>query len=1461
MRKFSMRSVKALLLAAALCCGGQAFAWHEPDVSNPIGMELEEQKETGYEFTNTDHANYVRYSSEGSATYYKNIYLGLPSANADLVYVKARLNDPSQAYAITFQIKETDKLFTNGAILITPDECTKEGSTQIIPFSFKVTGETTPGVYTYTFEAYTEAECTNKVAEWTGTVYMMEDYPSVTLPSMIYGDQFKLEVKKGDLGPITTQLVVELRTVDSYDPITFSEGFTLQNNPSDNQSIWVNTPQTLKDETIVGKLTSIDKGVAECWVSLKDTDGCPIVIAYCSILTPFSIATADQEALDAFVQSNCTELADYINNQQWQQNVDGNVRIEWTRANPSQIKSLKVTRQTKPLTLDLSKLTALQSLDLDGNTALQSPLNLSNATQLNNVSLYGVDNLTYKDIQFPKDFDGQQVYGRSKIRQIGSPRENEDVEVPMNTVIDLADYVGENNTITYSWQKNWEDIELTPVEGTTGTFKLKGNVDDRFECTIKNSLYPHWEIQTPAIYLTLGNLNYNTDDVAGLQQLAKDNPQNSQIQDFITKGFWKEQSWDNWNYPIWLKWDIDENNNAILTHLSLRLGDEYNDKTAPRTINLTYFKNLVHFSSNQLRYVENIDFSKCTQLESINFSASPMKSLDVSACTELRELQFDESRSLTGYILYSPTSTSTIALETLNFSGCTKLEALRIGRTKVSSLDVSALPNFSTLRIEYCPNLKTITGLESKKLTSLELINTGSLYQDLIAKLDLSSLTTLDYRGSDYALPDESVLANLKVIGLPTHTSTFDLDKAPKLTELGTRDSKLTYSALQGTYRNLNYQGETKAEIANAESLQSYPRILPGDKIDLSAEATIQGKSSTFTWYNYETREEEKNLFKETETPGVFVVDPNVQLDGKNQFICRIWNKAFSNGASLNSWSGWIMDTDVLTLFDASAYNENELKMLENIVTNSKCQDLKDWWNRGDWAGDGESAGWSGEVNGTYCELSWEWNADHRLRKLYILWFKDLMTGVLDISAAEELERIWFDNVNFSSCVFPAKSKLQEINIFNTNIALPTDVEFPSLQTFYASKAQTQLDLSKMPVLTYLDLYYTNYFKFSGILSPRKIERVWGPTIWIVSDKVYNRANYIGAGEHPTIDFSSETSVGATVTWKTWNAEGTYVDLTLPEIETGKYNISEALQSQKKIQAILKHENYPYWTICFEALLYTQPGDANIDGKVNVQDISATIPYILLDSNRSPIFGYYQADMDKNQAIEVADVIGIVNTIRGVTNPVMKSTFQPTVYVTSEADGKLYVDTQVPLAGLQLTFTGVEQEIPLMGEAARFAHAAHASDRLRMVAYSMNGSTIPAGRTLLAQLPKGATLVEAVFADANAQSLKADLSGIVTATEEIGSDPAAAPVTNYPNPFRGQTTFTYGVPEQADQAQIRIYSANGALVCVLSGLPTAPGENQHRATIDLPAGLYLYQLEISRAGRVISTQTNHLIIK
>ena len=57
---------------------------------------------------------------------------------------------------------------------------------------------------------------------------------------------------------------------------------------------------------------------------------------------------------------------------------------------------------------------------------------------------------------------------------------------------------------------------------------------------------------------------------------------------------------------------------------------------------------------------------------------------------------------------------------------------------------------------------------------------------------------------------------------------------------------------------------------------------------------------------------------------------------------------------------------------------------------------------------------------------------------------------------------------------------------------------------------------------------------------------------------------------------------------------------------------------------------------------------------MNVQDVTATVSYILRDKdNMIPNFGFAEADVNYNNNVEIADVIGIVNLIHG--KPVTKA--------------------------------------------------------------------------------------------------------------------------------------------------------------------------------------------------------------
>ena len=1500
--------------ALALCLGlasflpGQSIATNAPDVSHPIGMELTEQEESGYAFTSaSDDAECIAVFESGNGyneTKNKTITLQLPSSEADAVWFKIYLKDPSQANNFHFRLDNQDVETTDNILWISPDTYNKydyqEGTFQSIPLGARITA---PGSYTYVVEAHKNKEDNDIVASFETTFYLIINRPEVIRKDTVFVNHYDVEICPNDLAGQPLYITVSLVDIKGFSSVDFqSEGFTPH---ATEPNCWVSQPQSIETtKTIPLNFTLNGQGTAMCEIGFGVNENSGFMNSRIPLVYPFVAAESDYKVLEQLAEVNSSsypEFGDYLKGDQWKKNFDPNshFQIKWEKTVSSHVTYFGISHQngTTPLSIDLNGFEHLEKFDFSNNTA-PATINLSKLTQLEVVWLTNCA-LSYSDILLPSGFDKSNVRGISRIYNIGTPRGDEDVEIPMNTVINLANYVGnpiEGNEITYSWQKNWQAIELTPVEGTTGSFKLTGNVGDQFRCEIKSSLFTDWSIWTPTIYLTQGEMIFDAGDVAGLRKLASENSLTPYLQALFQGDDWKNTG----NDEIKLKWSIDENQNARLTKIQIWPSNE-TEQNALKTLDLTAFTALQTLELHSLEHVESIDLSGCSALSEANIviydgklttltvsnslltdlwlSIPSLQSLNLSNCGALQTLSLSDMSHIQAIDLSTAVNLKTlyinhIYLTSLNLSKLENLDCLDInGDDSIESLDLSALTRLKRFSIGSCPALKRITGLE--KLVSLEELAVGHMDGSLsesLQKVNFSTLKGLDYSYSDLTLPDLSKLQNLKSLTLPKSISSLDLASLPNLESLSAHGSSFRYSQLENYRPTVKCDGTSYIELPGAieQPEEELRYIVVDNTIDLTSEAGWAGQPTHYVWFDLDSWKEETDLFVEdANTPGLFTIDPNVPINQSGKYECRIWNEAVAKKVSWGL-SGWVMYTERFRVVKKEPYNADEVAMLQTIVEQSKSDELKDWWNSDQWKNSGVDYSFEkGKVSVT-------WNDDKRLTKLKLTSFGDLLTGTLNLSAATELEELSFYLTEVEGCIFPENPKLQELDLYGSKVALPTNVKFPTLFYLYLSDVQDSLDLAQLPALSRMQVYGKPTLKYSAIQNPRKVfiygNSLWKDSTWTSPVKQYNYhgiTNFIKAAEAKTVNFSSETKAGATVTWEKQIKDLDYETINLTPDKNGAYDYSAALADHKSIRAKLTHPNYAQWYIYFNAMLYTEPGDANIDYDVNVLDIAATLPYVLKDyNNQLPIFGYYQADLDHNEKIEVADVVAIVNRIKdNATSSTesaassFRSAFVPKVYVTSEADGKLYVETQVPLAGLQLTFTGVEQEIPLLGEAARFAHAAHASDSLRMVAYSMDASTIPAGRTLLAQLPKGATLVEALFADASAQSLHAELRGIVTATEEIWGDMAAEQVANYPNPFQGQTTFTYGVEGQADQAVIRIYATNGALVRVLNDLPVALGENQYRATIDLPAGLYLYRLEISRAGRVISTQTNNLIIK
>lgn len=186
--------------------------------------------------------------------------------------------------------------------------------------------------------------------------------------------------------------------------------------------------------------------------------------------------------------------------------------------------------------------------------------------------------------------------------------------------------------------------------------------------------------------------------------------------------------------------------------------------------------------------------------------------------------------------------------------------------------------------------------------------------------------------------------------------------------------------------------------------------------------------------------------------------------------------------------------------------------------------------------------------------------------------------------------------------------------------------------------------------------------------------------------------------------------------------------------------------------------------------------------------------------------------MNYNNNVEIADVIGIANIIRDepITKAsALRSEAEAPVQMELDADNFLTMNSQVPVAGIYLELVGAIDEIPLLGDAAKFMQASSLNgDTLRVIAYSLDGRTIPSGKSRIMRLPAGVTLVGASFSDAKANSLRSGGDAIVTSNAPIEAISRLEAVSNYPNPFRGSTTFSYQLEEPAQTVMIHVFSAS-----------------------------------------------------
>lgn len=174
-------------------------------------------------------------------------------------------------------------------------------------------------------------------------------------------------------------------------------------------------------------------------------------------------------------------------------------------------------------------------------------------------------------------------------------------------------------------------------------------------------------------------------------------------------------------------------------------------------------------------------------------------------------------------------------------------------------------------------------------------------------------------------------------------------------------------------------------------------------------------------------------------------------------------------------------------------------------------------------------------------------------------------------------------------------------------------------------------------------------------------------------------------------------------------------------------------------------------------------GDANGSMHVDVADIVSIVAY--LSQQQPQPFIYEAADVNEDGNINILDIVGVINIIAHPEVNAAPSIMSGAVYTIE--DGILYVNSPVALGGVQVMVNAPE------GTEVKTLEALDAMERMwiqldentrLLLAYSMTGKTIPAGKTALLELGN-VTVTDIVLSDAMGNNIMVEQGDVTSVTE------------------------------------------------------------------------------------------------
>ena len=307
-------------------------------------------------------------------------------------------------------------------------------------------------------------------------------------------------------------------------------------------------------------------------------------------------------------------------------------------------------------------------------------------------------------------------------------------------------------------------------------------------------------------------------------------------------------------------------------------------------------------------------------------------------------------------------------------------------------------------------------------------------------------------------------------------------------------------------------------------------------------------------------------------------------------------------------------------------------------------------------------------------------------------------------------------------------------------------------------------------------------------------------------------------------------------------------------------------------------ENYPTWNALYETfqggsidafitkLLPYNPGDLNLDGKINVSDAVVIINYVFFGQEIPALLE--AGDVNGDCLVNISDAVYLINYVFSggdAPRPYCSNSSD----FTKTSDNTVQINTNTKIDGINknleidisspIEYKAVQMEFKIIGEIQNIDIASKIDGMNLIEGYTESGYIVGSvDLSGMVNLPSGdypaleieysgdgsLILTETVITDINGQTVP---STIVAKSSGLNVPTKFKLDQNWPNPFNPETEISYCLNEACD-VTLEIYNIKGQKVACLinayqeAGIYTVRWDGTDESGNKSASGVYLYRL-------------------